>query len=282
MILKKVPASTKNAKLWLRLLEAPDVATRRFAVEKLGGVESGDAARGLLGQLAHPDRALRDQARQALLRFAKGRQALLDKLLEAPAAEECWDLARALAPAAKEFSSGLRSRLLEQAMRYHDRDDRRALPLWYFLRETDAGWTRDQIEAKALALRKKKKYAQAVGYYRLLAQDPACAENIRFDLAATGLKVSNHDIAVEARQADPALGQFGRLLQDPSFDLVGRAGQAKWLDVDDLFYLGFHFVEQNHRAREFGKEVLELVVKRSPKSEVGKNARKKLRSAGVG
>jgi hypothetical protein len=282
MILKKLPAGTKNAKLWLKLLDAPDVATRRFAVEKLAGVETAEVARGLVDQLAHPDRALRDEARQALLCHAKGRQALLDKLLAVESAEEGWDLARALAPPMKEFADGLRARVLEQAARYHDRDDRRAAPLLYFLREIALGWTRDELEAKALALRQKKKYAEAAGYYHLLAHDPACAENIRFELAAAGLKLSGHDPAVEARQADHALGQFGRLLQNPSFDLLGHVTKAKWLDVGDLYYLGFHFVEQTHRARDFGKEILELVVKRLPRSEIGKNARKKLNSAGAG
>src|SRR5207302_8108189 len=129
---------------------------------------------------------------------------------------KCWELARALAPAAKEFS-GARTRVFERAAHFHDRDDRRSLPLWHFLRDMDAARTRDQIEAKALALRKKQKYAQAVGYYRLLAQDPACAEDIRFELAAAGLKTSSHDTAVDARQADHALAPFGRLLQNPSF-----------------------------------------------------------------
>jgi HEAT repeat protein len=281
MLLKQVPASVKNAKLWLKLLDAPDMATRRFAVDRLRGIESADVARGLLGQLAHPDRALRDEARQALLRFGKGRQALLDRLLEAQSVEESWELARALAPAGKEFSATVRARVLEQAAHHHDQDDRRAASLWFFLREADPGWTRDQIEAKALALRKKKKYPEAVGYFRILAQDAACSEDIRFELAATGLKVSLHDTAVESRQVDPALHQFDRLLQDPSFDLLGRISKAKWLDGADLFYLGFHFVEQTHRARDFGKQVLELVAKRSPRSEVGKNAKKKLRSAGA-
>src|SRR5205807_8785845 len=121
-----------------------------------------------------------------------------------------WDLARALAPAAHELARPLRTRLWQKAAHYHDHDDRRAAPLWHFLRDMDSGWTRDQIEARAQALRQKKKYAAAVGYYRLLAQDPACGEATRFELAATGLKISNHDTAVEARQSDPALGQFGR------------------------------------------------------------------------
>jgi HEAT repeat protein len=281
MILKKIPVSAKNSKYWLKLLNAPDVAARRFAVEKLSGLETEEVARGLLQQMKHADRILRDEALQALLGFAKGRQALLDNLLDAPTQEECWDLCSAMDPVAKRFPAGMRSVLFEKAGAYQSHDDRRAAPLWHFLREMDAGWTRDQLEARASALRKKKKYAEAVAFYRLLAHDPACGENIRFELAATGLKISNHDTAVDARQADPALAQFGRLLQNPSFDLLRHVNQAKWLDGNDLFYLGFHFVEQNHRAREFGKAVLELVAKRLPKAEVGKNAQKKLKSAGA-
>ncbi len=64
MLLKNVPASSKNAKLWLKLLEAPDVATRRFAVDKLNRVETADVARGLLLQLGHADRALREEVRR--------------------------------------------------------------------------------------------------------------------------------------------------------------------------------------------------------------------------
>ena len=278
MLLKQAPSDGKHAKHWLRLLEAPDVAARRFAVEKLHGVESKDAAKALAAQANHPDRGLRDDALAALRSFAAGRQALLDKLLATESHDECWTIARALAPSAKELSKALRARVFTEACRHHDADDRRANPLWFLLRGIDHAWTRDQIEAKALALRQKKKYAEALGYFRMLTQDPACGEDIRFELAATGLKLSNHDLSVEARGNEPSLHQFTRLLQDLSFDLMGRVAKSKWLDADDLFYLGFHFAEQTHRAREFGKQVLELVIKRSGKSEIGKQAKRTLKS----
>ncbi len=72
--------------------------------------------------------------------------------------------------------------------------------------------------------------------------------------------------------------QFTRLLQDAAFDVAGHLAKAKWLDADDLFYVGFHFAEQTHRARNFGGQVLEMVVERSPKSEVAKQAKRKLKS----
>jgi HEAT repeat protein len=281
MILKNVPVNPKSGKHWLRLLEAPDSATRRFAVERLRGVESAEVAAAFVGQLHQPDRGFRDEVLASLRSFNAGRQALLAKLLEAATPDDAWSLARALAPCAKDLSATQRQQVFKHACAYHDKDDRRAAPFLFLLRESDAGWTRDGLEDKAQALRKKKSYAAALSYYRLLAQDPACGEETRFELAAIGLKESGHDLSAEARAAEPALHQFARLLQDAAFDVAGHVGKAKWLDDEDLFYLGFHFAEQTHRARDFGGQVLKMVVERSPKSEVGKQAKRKLKSAGL-
>jgi HEAT repeat protein len=281
MILKKVPVNAKNSKHWIKLLEAPDVATRRFAVEKLHGVESAEVAAALMIQMRHPDRNLREAALKSLLSFAGGRAAILDELLTTDDIERAWFLAKALVPSAQQLSAVQRTKAFTQAAKHHDKDDRRAAPLLFFLRTMDHAWTRDQIEAKAVELRKKKKYLQAISYYRLLAQDPACGEATRFELAATGLKESARDLSADNRSNDPPLHQFARLLQDPAFDLIGHVTRAKWLDAEDLFYLGFHFAEQSHRAKDFGKHVLEMVIKRSPKSDLAKQAKRKLKSAGL-
>jgi HEAT repeat protein len=281
LLLQKLPPGKKSVKHWLGLLEAPDVAARRLAVERLRDAPSAETARALAAQLRHPDRGLRDAALEALRGSAPGRQVLLDLLVEAPTAEEAWSLARAQAASAAELPAGARQRLFAQACRYQGQDDRRAEPLWFLLREADAGWTRDHIEERALALRKKKDYASAMTYLRLLTRDPACGEEVRFELAATGLKESSHDAAAGSRQADPSLHQFARLLQNHAFDLIGHVKKAKWLDVEDLFYLGFHFAEQTHQAKEFGRLVLELLIQRSPRSELAKSARRKLKSEGL-
>ncbi len=278
MILKSLPSSAKTVKHWLKLIDAPDLATKRFALEKLQTIESAEAASMLVAQWKHANRDFREQCLNRLRAFDHGRRAVLGKLLEAESSDDAWNLSRALSPVAKEIPSELRVNLFEQASKHHDKDDSRAKSMWFLLREMDHAWSRDQIEAKAQALRKKKNYEGAIGYYRLLAQDPACSEEIRFELAATGLKESAHNLEFDHRSADPTLNQFARLMQNSAFDLVGHLKKAKWLDVEDLFYLGFHFAEQAHRAKEFGKHVLELVIERSPTSETGKQAKRKLKS----
>jgi HEAT repeat protein len=281
MILRNVPVSRKNAKHWQRLLEAPDVATRLFAVEKVKDSDTPEVARALVPQLRHSDRKLRDEALAALRGAASGREALFDALLETDTPDETWFLAKALGESASELPEKAHDRLFAQACAYQDKDDRRADALWFLLRAADALGTRDRIEERAEALRKKRDYAKAQSYLRLLTRDPAVGPPLRFEEAALGLKLSEHDTAAVARNADPSLAQFTRLLQNLGFDLLGAVAKAKWLDEEDLFYLGFHFAGENKQAKEFGKGVLELLIKRAPKSERAKDAKRKLKSEGL-
>jgi HEAT repeat protein len=281
MILKKVPATRKNVKRWLHLFEAPDVAAHALAVEKLRQVDSAEVAQALVGQLHHADKALRDIALAALLDLKTGREALFHALLDAATPDTAWALARAQIESARSWPAAQHTKVFTQACVWHDADDRRADALWFLLREVDGETVRQRIEERALALRKKKDFPRSLGYWRLLTRDPAVGTEVRFQLAATLLKVSSHDPAAAAREADPALHQFNRLVQDPAFDLIGEVRKAKWLDETDLFYLGFHFAEQPRLARTFGQQVLELVITRSPKSQLGKNAKHKLKSEGL-
>ena len=129
--------------------------------------------------------------------------------------------------------------------------------------------------------RKKKEYATALLYLRLLARDPASGFPIRFELAACGLKVSGHDLAPEARAADPGLQQFANLCDGYEAETLKEIEKAKWLEPEDLYYLGFHLAEQQGRPRKCAGDVLKLVVKRSPRSKLAQAAKSKLRSAGL-
>jgi HEAT repeat protein len=281
LLLRKVPASRKNVKHWLGLFAAPDVAAHLLAVEKLCEVDTAQVAAALLDQLHHPDKGLRDAALAALRDLKAGREALYQALLEAETPDAAWTLARAQVEAARRWTAAQRGKVFASACKAQEADDRRADALWFVLREVDAEGLRGQLRERALALRKKQDFAGSLAYWRLLTRDPAVGPELRFELAATALKVSNHDPAAALREADPALHQFSRLLQDAAFDLIGSVRAAKFLEEGDLFYLGFHFAEQPRLAGAFGRAVLELVIERWPKSQAAKNARHKLKSEGL-
>jgi hypothetical protein len=140
---------------------------------------------------------------------------------------------------------------------------------------------RGALEERALALRKKKKYDPALVFLRLLGRDPACGAPLRMELAACGLKVSSHDLNAEARAADPCLHQFAHLVRGDHADETATFLQkAKWLTPEELFYLGFHFAEKEQQEKQFGGEVLKLVIERAKKAKIAKDAKSKLRNEG--
>ena len=281
VILQRLPVADRALPEWLNLLRAPDVAVRRLALEKLGDRDDADTAAALVEQLRHRDAGLRDAALTRLTRMEHGRRALVAALLEAETPDQAWPLARAQAPFARDYPAGWRDEVFGKACDYLEAGDRRADPLLFLLRETDAPDLRDRLEQQALARRKKKDYATALIYLRLLGRDPACGFPIRLELAACGLKVSSKDLAAEARAGDPCLHQFVSLCQQDDAELARQVEQMKWLDTEDLYYLGFHLTEQEGRPKRAAAEVLKLVVKRAGRTKAGQAAKSKLRSAGL-
>ncbi len=281
VILQRLPVNDRLAAEWLELLKAPDVAVRRLALDKVSDRDTAETAAALVRQLRHADRGLRDAALSHLTRLKQGRKALTAALLEAESSDQAWPMARAQSTFAKDYPVTWRDEVFEKTCMYLEAGDRRADPLLFLLRESDAADLRDRVEQRALLHRKKKAYTCAMTYLRLLGRDPACGFALRLELAACGLKESTKDLAAEARSADPCLQQFASLSQQDDGELIRQTEPMKWLDPDDLYYLGFHLAEQEGRAKKAGAEILKRVLKRSPRTKVGQAAKSKLRSVGL-
>ncbi len=280
-ILNRLPVNERSLPEWLTLFEAPDLAVRRMALEKLGDRDSPAVAEALLQQVNQADRGLRDAALARLAKLDAGRKALTAALLDADTADRAWQFAKVQASFVKDYPPKGREPVFDKACEYLEAGDRRADPLLFLLREADPAELRDRLEQRALAFRKKKDYATALLYLRLLGRDPACGLAIRLELAACGLKVSDKDLAADARAADPCLQQFTHLAQQDDGQVFEQMEKMKWLEPEDWYYLGFHLAEQQGRARKLAEQLLHGVVKRSPRSKVGQAAKSKLRSAGL-
>lgn len=281
-VLQRLPVSDKQLTDWVKLFDAADVAARRLAADKVGDRDAADVAAGLMAQLTHHDRGLRDTARTKLGKLAAGRKVLTDALLAAETAEKAWELARSVAPFVKDFSADLRKKVFEEACEYLEAADHRADALLFLLRDADAGALREQFFERAVALRKKKKYPTAMVYLKTVARDPSIGFPVRLELALCGLKTSAKSLEAADRAGDPCLRNFNTLLEQDAEQLFKEVEKAKWLEPDDLFYVGFHFAEYHGRPRQFGADVLKLVLKRSPKGELAKSAKNKLKSTGLG
>jgi HEAT repeat protein len=281
VLLKNLPVGDRTAAEWLTLFQAPDAAVRKLAMEKVGDRDSAEVAEALLRQIQHPDLSLRDGALSRLTRLKQGQKALTVALLSADSPDRAWLLARAQAPFARKYPAEWREQVFAQACEYLEANDRRTDALLFLLREADAAELRQRLEERAIAWRKKKKYETALSYLRLLIRDPSSGFSIRLELACCGLKVSSRDLSPEARASDPCLQQFATLCQGYEAELWSQLEKMKWLEVDDLYYLGFHFVEQVGQQRQFGGKVLRLLIKRSPRTKLAQQAKSKLRGAGL-
>lgn len=281
MILKKLPIADKMVPEWLTLFSAGDVAGRMLALEKVGDRDTAEVAEALLEQIRHPDRGLRDAALARLTKLERGRKALTKALLEAETPDQAWTLARTQAPFAKDYPEAWRDEVFAKACSWIETDDRRAEAILFLLRESDAHDLRDRLEARALHWRKKKEYGTALHYLKLLTRDPACGFPTRLELAACGLKVSAQDLSAEARAADPSLQQYARLCDQDEAGVLENVGSSKWLEPEDLYYLGFHLAEKEGRPKRVGGEVLKLVAKASPRSKLAQSAKSKLKSSGL-
>lgn len=281
VLLTKFPASDKQLGDWLALLNAPDLAPRRLAVEKIGDRDTPEVAAGLMEQLTHPNRELRDLARSKLAALDHGRQALVKSVLASETNDELWALVKLIAPFAKGVSGKLRTDVLTRACKFLEADDHRSDPLFFLLREADAPSLREEVFERATARRKKKDYEMALKYLKLLARDPSVGFDVRFELATVGLKLSGKNVAADARSLDLCLRNFSTALGLDATKTLDLVGKAKWLDADDLFYLGFHFAEHTGQEKEFGVGVLKQLIKANGKTKAAANAKNKLKSLGV-
>jgi HEAT repeat protein len=281
MALNRVPVTDKMLDDWTRLFTAPDMAARRLALEKLGDRDTAIVADALMNQMNHPDRNLADLARKKLAKLEHGRQRLAHAVLEAKTNEEAWQLARSVSSFAGSFSPKVHDAIFAQVCKYIETGDTRLEPILFLMREADGTKLRDQLFDQAVAKRKKKEYDLALKYLRVLTKDPSAGYPIRLEAAMSGLKKSSKDISSESRNNDQALRHFEQTLGHNSAETLKQIEKAKWLDENDLFYLGFHFVEKHGQERDFGANILKLVIKANPRNKLAANAKNKLKSSGV-
>ena len=147
-----------------------------------------------------------------------------------------------------------------------------------FLREAGPAELRDRLEAKAAGFKKKEEFERALLYYKAASRDPASGFSIRLGLATVGLKLSNKELESEARAHDPSLHNFSDLIRQDELATYKEVETTKWLQADELYYLGFHFIEHAGVMGDFGGKVLKLLLKRFPKNKLAASAKSKLKS----
>jgi HEAT repeat protein len=270
-----------------KLVEHPDVERARFVMEMLGRHEGAESARVLVKVLATTKDKRRAEIAASCV-VEKGEEGapgtpgtspvradavvpLAKALLDAGDADRAWLLRNVLRPSAKKVAAPTRKAMLEESTKRLAAGDRNWEPLLAIVRDADAATAAEALRAVAQKLRRTNP-DKALTVLRVLCRSEGCSDEDRYALAAAELAKGSRDTRPAARAGDEALRLLGGLL-DRGVDVGAQLRKDKSLELDHLYYVGFHFSEEGH---PLGEELLKLVADKGGRAKIGKMAKSKL------
>jgi len=260
-----------------RLAGSTHQAVRDFALCKMGGLDTPEAAKALVEQLDSPQPAARELAVASLQRNAAAAPLLLKQLKPEGDLNRLWTLVRVLEHHPAAVSASQAAALVRLLMGHLEAGDRRAEPLSYLLRHVAPKQLDTALLKRAVEMKDKGRLAEADRLLATLVRGGSPSPQALYHAGIVALKLSPKGVSRSERHADPCLERFDRLLAQPEFGLTGRLCSEKCLEPGDIFYVGFHFAEQLGERRAFGGRLLRHVAARHPRSAIGASARNKLR-----
>lgn len=264
-VLERMKIGKADAKKVLKLLAHPKPAVRVSAIRALGSF--ADAAGPLADALASPDREVSEAAAAALRSNAAFVPALVKVLEE----RSDWKIADAIR--AHPLDAKLRKSLLAKCLGLVEKRQDRYRLFFEILRTVALDELRAALLKRGRDLLAKKKFDESEHYLRLLEPDDIATHESTYALALARLK---------QRKNDPAIALFGKLVHS-EFPVAKQLEKDKpLLAAGDLLHLGFRFIERQGTERDFGAEVMKLIVKKYGSSHEAKVAKQKLKTQGLG
>lgn len=261
-----------TAKRLEKLALHPEEARARFVLDMLGRMGGAEAARVLTKVLTQTsDRRYAEAAAAGLQGKDDAVPALAKALLETTNADRAWVLRNVLRPTAKKIAPALRKQILETAMERLGKGERGYEALLDVARDADADGVAEALRALASRLRKKDENKARV-VLGILCKSDRATDDDRYALASLELARSNLDTRPASRAGDEALRLLGALVKH-GFDVAKALRKDRGVELDQLYYVGFHFAEDGH---PLGTELLEEVVKKGGRAKVAKMAKNKL------
>ena len=285
--LAELSIPTEAMKRLEKLVVHPDPERARFVLEMLGRQKGAESARVLVDVLATTkDKRRAEIAASCLVTNEDGQSggqpgtgavredavaALAKALLDADDADRAWLLRNVLRPSAKKVAAPSRKQMLETAMARLSRGDRNWEPLLSTVRDADAPGAAEALRGLASKLRKSNP-DKALTVLRTLCRSEGCSDDDRYHLAVAELSRGTQDTRPAARAANEGLRLLGSLL-DRGVDVGAHLRRDRSLELEHLYFVGFHFAEQGH---PIGEELLRNVVDKGGRGKIAKMAKSKL------
>lgn len=259
----------------LALHEEPERS--RFAIEKLARQGGSAAAKALVSVIVDGDRGRGQAAKDALAPIAEATPHLAVALTTTKDADRAKMLADALKPRTAHVTKAQVQKLIAELVERLTSQTPGVEALLQIARVVDPEGTADALRELAAKLKKSKKDDRATAVLFLLTNSDAATDDDRARLAVGELLKSRLDATPHARSRDEALKQLAALAAKGG-DVVAVLKKDKRVTPEMLFYVGFHFVEEDD---PIGEELLKVVVDRAGRTKIGKAAKNKLSLVGA-
>jgi hypothetical protein len=266
----EVPATAM--KRMEKLLAHEDAERSRFALAYLASQKSDGATKALVAALTGLERKRAEMAAEALTGRDEATGPLAKALLETKDPDRAWLIRKVLAPLSKKVPASLRKQMLEEAVDRLQKTGRHWEALFDVVKEAEPDRATEALRVVAQKLKKQGHDERAASVLSLVCKTDKATDEDRFALATLELKKSPKDTRPAARANDAALQRLSGLLAR-KFDVAGALRKDRSLDLDHLYYVGFHFAEDGN---PLGEELLSFVTEKGGKTKLGRMAKNKL------
>jgi hypothetical protein len=269
----------KVLKLVSLLHKSPHFSVHIHVFERLRGHDSREVVRAIIPFLSDSRFRVRDAAEVALRSLPSAIEDLFGVLMDSEDSEVCQRVTAIL----REYPQEVKRRFVEAATKkfiaLFDQNDGRYQFFFDFVQAIDAEPLRERIYQKARALktgRSKDKWIKIGGYLQILWDHHLITPSGRYLFAVALIRQSNKDLSPPARRANLGLRVIRALIYDDTPGLLSSLQKDRDIGPEDLFYIGFHFMEEGEEMRPFAKALLEHLMRKYPRSKVASPARQKL------
>jgi HEAT repeat protein len=258
-----------------RLMQSPHGEVQKFALRKMGAFSTPATVRTLVDQLGDPDYRRRDVAASSLRKIPEARAALIKELVTCDDASKAWSIAELLPSFEGRWRQDTLELLWKRLQAALTAEERIQTAFLHVLKQADANYTRDQLAAQGARLVKTKKYKEAVAFLTPLKDFAEIEPENKFHLAVAQLKLHSHTVA--SHRHHPAVELLADLYRNSAYPLFEALRKERSLAPEEVFSLGFSFVERPGDEHALGKDLLEHIASKFPRNKIGKSARNKLK-----
>jgi HEAT repeat protein len=261
------------------LATSESAPARRWAIRALGELDTVPAARALAKVVETGDPADREAALEATKKTPSGRSELARLLGRTQDEARARQMAATLRSLGEDLDQAARKVLEDSVVEAQTETAEIIVELLKQVGGKSANKVQENLADKAMRLKKKGQYADAIAILRSICHGQSVDPEARFQLGVCELK-SSKKVVSRGPNADPCLATFTALTKARDFSVVDRLREEELLEPEDLYYLGFSYAEGNDAEQALGGDILSLLVEKAPDSKLGRMAKNKLKSIG--